>query len=177
MKSCEKYGKWLVSILLWCIVLVPCNTMAGPEMSTASYEETVTQWTSYRDVANWMSKNFQYEYGRKVSGWQPRNPEQTFKLRTGMCQDGANFALHALNRINPDYHARIVFIKNRVGPPHHWVTAFTMDGKLYIIDYGAGARWASMMGVHGPYNSLTEYENFLSSLQMSGFKVQDVSFQ
>lgn len=144
--------------------------------TAATYEETVAQWTSYKDVADWMSKNFQYEYSRRIIGWQARDPKETFKLGSGVCQDGANFAKDALNRIRPDYHATLVFIKNRLGRPHHWVTAFTMDGKLYIMDYGAGARWASMMGVHGPYDSLTEYEKFLSSLHLPGFEVEDVRF-
>ena len=160
-----------LTFILWLAFLASCATM-----KSATYEETVAQWTSYKDVANWMSKNFQYEYSRKNSGAQARNPEQTFKLRSGVCQDGANFARDALNRINPDYHARIVYIKNRLGPPHHLVAAFTMGAKLYIMDYAAGARWASMMGVHGPYDSLTEYERFLSSLQIWGFEVENVRF-
>jgi hypothetical protein len=44
------------------------------------------------------------------------------------------------------------------------------------MDYAASANWASMMGVHGPYDSLTEYEKFLSSLQISNFEVENVRF-
>ena len=63
---------------------------------SATYEETVAQWTSYKDVVNWMSENFRYDYTRrdflrKIGGWQPQNPEQTFKLRSGSCQDRGNF--------------------------------------------------------------------------------------
>jgi hypothetical protein len=143
---------------------------------SASYEETIAKWTSYEDVANWMKKEFLYDYGRNVMshGWNPRTPQETFRLKSGVCYDGANFARDALNRINPDYQARIVFIKNSDGPPHHWVTSFRVDGKLYIIDYAAGRRWAQIMGVHGPYNSLDDYAKFLSSLRMPKFTFQTV---
>jgi hypothetical protein len=136
----------------------------------------VTHWSSYKDVANWMSKNLQYDYNRKIKGWQARTPEQTFKLKSGVCQDGANFARDVLNRISPDYHARIVHIKNSLGPPNHWVTAFTMEGKLYIMDYAAGRKWASLMGVHGPYDSLSGYEEFLQSLHLPNFELGSVRF-
>lgn len=160
-----------LTFILWFTFVASCATT-----KSATYEETVAQWTSYKDVANWMSKNLRYEYSRTFSDAQARSPQQTFELGSGVCQDGANFARDALNRINPDYHARIVYIKNRLGRPHHLVTAFTMDGRLYIMDYAAGARWSSMKGVHGPYDSLGEYEKFLSSLQISDFKVENVRF-
>jgi hypothetical protein len=160
-----------LAFIFWFVFLASCATTRS-----ATYEETVAKWTSYKDVANWMSENFQYDYQRKLHGWQAYDPEKTFQYGTGVCQDGANFARDALNRINPDYHARIVYIKNKLGRPHHWVTAFTMNNKLYIMDYAAGSRWASMMGVHGPYDSLTEYEKFLSSLHITGFEVEEVLF-
>ncbi len=158
-----------LSILLWLFFLTACATSAAVRSTT--FQDAVSQWTSYKDVADWMRGNFHYA-ARKTGGmWQPRSPEEIFRSGTGMCQDGSNFARVALNRINPNYKARIVYIENRVGPPHHWVTAFTMDGKIYVIDYAAGAGWASMMGVHGPYDSLKEYESFLSSLRMNHFEL------
>ncbi len=144
----------------------------------ASYEETVTKWTSYKDVADWMKAEFRYDLTRKgtVHGWNPRTPQETFKMKSGICFDAAHFVRDALNRINPDYHPRIVFIKNSVGPPNHWVTSFKMNGKLYIFDYGTGRNWSSMMGVHGPYDSLDDYGKFLSSLRISNFKLDFVKF-
>jgi len=118
-----------------------------------------------------MHKEFSYDMDRSrtVHGWQPRTPEQSFKYKSGVCEDGALFAKDALNRVNPNYRAKTVFIKNRQGPPHHWVTSFRLDGKLYIIDYAAGRHWSSMMGVHGPYDSLNDYKSFLSSLTIPKF--------
>ena len=158
-------------IILWLVFLTSCATV-----KSSTYKETVAQWTSYKDVANWMEKNFRYDMARSrmVRGWQARTPEQTFEMRSGVCQDAAAFARDALNRINPDYDARIIYVKNKLGLPHHWVNAFAMDGKLYIIDYGASNRWSAMMGVHGPYDSLKEYEGFLSSLRIQGFAVEYV---
>jgi hypothetical protein len=155
-------------IVLWLLFLASCATTGGRPGASPDYQATVAKWTSYQDVADWMRANFYY-VPRKAKSWQPRAPQETFASGRGMCQDASNFARDALNRINPSYRARIVYIENRLGPPHHWVTAFTADGKLYVMDYGAGARWSSMMGVHGPYDSLVEYERFLSSLRMQGF--------
>ena len=170
MKSYKKYGKWFFCILLWCVVLVPCVTKAGNEGLTASYEETVAQWKSYQDVADWFRKSFAYETSRLLSkGSNPRSPAETFRLKKGVCYDAAKFAIDALNRIDPGYRAKAIFIKNRLGPPHHWVAGFTENGKLYIMDYGAGMRWSKMNGIHGPYESLSDYEKFLSSLTMDKF--------
>ncbi len=141
---------------------------------SATYDQTVARWTSYKDVADWMHREFTYDTGKSktVHGWQPQTPEQSFKSKSGICQDGALFAKDALNRINPAYQAKIVFIKNRQGPPNHWVTSFRADGKLYIIDYAAGGRWRSIMGVHGPYDSLDDYMRFLSSLTVPKFECE-----
>jgi hypothetical protein len=169
MKSCGKYGKWFFSILL-CIFLAPCATAAGPEGSAVSYEETVAQWKSYHDVAHWLAGSFGYDKSKLLSKRQiPQSPTETFRLKKGVCYDAANFTIDALNRINPGYKAKAVFIKNRLGPPHHWVAAFTENGKLYILDYGASMRWSRMNGIHGPYESLADYERFLSSLTMEQF--------
>jgi hypothetical protein len=49
-----------------------------------------------------------------------------------------------------------------------------MNGKIYVMDYAAGVHWAAMMGVHGPYDSLEEYESFLASLRISHFELGSV---
>jgi hypothetical protein len=112
-----------------------------------------------------------------LRGWDPRPPEQTFERRSGVCEDGAVLAKDALNRINPAYEAKLVFIKNRYGNPHHWVTAFTVDGKLYIVDFSAGNNWKAMMGLLGPYESLKGYADFLSSLKIPNFKLELVEYR
>ena len=149
-------------------------------LQAASYDETVAQWTSYKDVANWLEKYFTYDYVRsKTDGsrFNPRPPEQTFELRSGVCHNGAALAKDALNRINSAYKAKFVFIKNRYGWPHHWVAACTVDGKLYIIDFSDGSQLQAMMGLHGPYDSLQDYQNFLAFLNIPGFKVELVEYR
>jgi hypothetical protein len=42
------------------------------------------------------------------------------------------------------------------------------------MDYGAGPRWSQMIGIHGPYNSLDEYGEFLKNVNAKGFKFEDV---
>ena len=177
MKSCGKCSKWLVSILL-CIFLASGSAAAGPKVSAVSYEETVAQWKSYHDVAHWFAGSFGYDKTKLLSKRQiPQSPAETFRIKKGVCYDAANFTIDALNRINPGYKAKAVFIKNRLGPPHHWVAAFTENGKLYILDYGASVRWSRMNGIHGPYESLADYERFLSSLTMEGFILESAVYR
>ena len=48
------------------------------------------------------------------------------------------------------------------------------DGKLYIMDYGASYR--SLIGVHGPYNSLEDYKKFLERNGPPELKILSVTF-
>ncbi|MGP8152627.1 MAG: transglutaminase-like domain-containing protein [Smithella sp.] len=167
----------LFSITLSILIIFLASVGECSEAS-ADYYATVAKWASYKDVYSWLEKNFVYDYGRKGRyGKEPLSPEEMFRLKKGACYDSANFVIDALNRINPEYKARSVFIKNKLGPPHHWVTAFTVDGKLFIMDYGTGASWEAMRGIHGPYKSLSEYEEFLFSLRIKGFSVDDVMYR
>jgi hypothetical protein len=45
------------------------------------------------------------------------------------------------------------------------------------MDYGTGRKWKEMQGVHGPYNSLDEYRDYLASLSLPNFKVGKVIFR
>jgi len=152
------------------------------------YEAAVSKWTSHRDVGEWLKKNFKFDKDRQQiiqsrlvahgpEGLLARNPATLFNSKTGYCGDAANFALDALNRINPEHDARWVFIENGKGKPNHWVTGFAVDGKLYVMDYGAGHGWEDMKGIHGPYDSLDEYRDFLSSLRIKRFSVGQVMWR
>jgi hypothetical protein len=88
-----------------------------------------------------------------------RKAATLFSKHSGYCRDAASLAKDALSRINPEYQAKYVFIKNKFGQPNHWVTGFTANGKLFIMDYGAGPEWRVMIGVHGPYDSLDDYSS------------------
>jgi hypothetical protein len=170
----ETYGGGMF-MKKFCILIMAVWLLSScATMKSANYEETVAQWTSYRDVAEWMKANFYYDQDkqRRILGMRPHpmTPAQTFKSKSGICYDAAVLARDALNRINQSYDAKIVFIENAFGPPNHWATAFTLEGKLYILDYGASNSWGSMNGLHGPYDSLKDYEKFLSSLKISRFQ-------
>jgi len=154
-----------------------------------TYNEALTEWKSHKDVANWLSSNFSFDKSRQKqigkrlkmqgpSGLLVRAPEKLYEdNQSGYCADSANFAITSLNKINPSYNARWVFIKNDAGRPNHWVTAFDFDGKLYIMDYGSGKKWQAMQGIHGPYNSLDEYRDFLASLDLPNFEAGRVLFR
>jgi hypothetical protein len=158
----------LAVLTLFLIAIVPAES--------ASYEETVAKWTSYKDVENWMKKNFSYDANKVASGI-PQSPEVTFERRSGICFDGAFFIKAALDRINPAYNAKLVFIKNKTGPINHWVTAFTSEGKLFVMDYMLGKKLQAWEGLHGPYNSLKGYEKFLSSTPTQDFVMEFVRYR
>ena len=173
----------------------PANTPTGLPKNTAAplpadtptpYEAAISTWTSHEDVGDWLEENFIFDTSRqdvvlirnKEQGTVRegntllvRNPSSLFKNKEGYCGDSGYFALDALNKINPAYNARWVLIKNGMGPPNHWVTGFSFRGKLYIMDYGAGHAWSEMMGIHGPYDTLSDYSGFLSSLNLNRFSV------
>ncbi|MGD0279154.1 MAG: transglutaminase-like domain-containing protein [Smithella sp.] len=170
--------KLLNLFMLLCIMTVSFASVGVCAAAPDDYDATVAKWTSYKDVYNWLEKNFVYDYARKGRyGKEPLSPSEMFRIKKGACYDSANFASDALNRINPEYKARPVFIKNKLGPPHHWVTAFTMNSKLYIMDYGTSSSWQAMRGIHGPYKSLNEYQDFLYSLKINNFSVEDVIYR
>ena len=151
-----------------------------------TYEETVSQWKSYEDVAMWMKQSFSYDneklekHGqkRKEGGLPVNTPQETFELKLGICQDAARFVKEALNHIDPSYEAEVVFIRRRPDFPwNHYVCSFKKDGKLYIMDYGLpSSRYRILMGVHGPYNSLEEYKKFFEENDPDRSKVRSITF-
>jgi hypothetical protein len=94
----------------------------------------------------------------------PISPSQTFASESGVCTDGAYFAKVVLNRINPKYEAKVVFIDVSKSPGFdHYVCSFKKeDGKLYIMDYATA--YSSMRRIHGPFDSLQEYKEYYEAI-------------
>jgi len=130
-------------------------------VSIKSYDETVSRWRTYKDLEKWMGKDFSFDAERfkRFEGTlpPPRTPEETFKLKSGIYVDAAIFAKETLNRIDPSYHAEIVVLLFGRGA-NHYVCSFKKGGKILIMDYGTP--YKTMVGVHGPFNSLKEYKVF-----------------
>jgi hypothetical protein len=126
-----------------------------------SYDETASRWKSYKDVEAWMEKDFSLDAERfkRFEGTlpPPRTPEETFKLKSGIYIDAAIFGKETLNRIDPSYKAKIVVLLIGRGA-NHYVCSFMKDGKLFIMDYGTP--YKTIVGIHGPFNSLEEYKVF-----------------
>ncbi|MGZ3494143.1 MAG: transglutaminase-like domain-containing protein [Thermodesulfobacteriota bacterium] len=126
-----------------------------------SYHETVSRWKTHKDLEKWMAKDFSLdtERFRRFEGTlpPPRTPEETFKLKSGIYIDAAIFAKAALDRIDPSYQAKIVVLLIP-GGANHYVCSFKKEGKLFIMDYGTP--YPSIVGVHGPFDSLEEYKRF-----------------
>ena len=171
-KICQKEARRfkLKLLSLFFLILFGCATVP-----TKTYDETVSEWKSYKDVAKWMSWHFSYDMKRfkeKYSIESVRTPQETFELKSGVCFDAARFTKETLNRIDPSYEAEFVFIRREI--VDHYVCSFKKDGKLYIMDYGASYR--SLIGVHGPYNSFEEYKKFLERNGPPGLKILSVTF-
>jgi len=161
---------------LFFLILFGCATVP-----IKTYDEKASEWKSYKDVAKWMSLDYSYDWkrlkeaGEKYTYDNPmpvRTPKETFELKSGLCWDAARFAKETLNRIDPSYEAEIVFIHRE--NIDHFVCSFKKDSKLYIMDYGASYR--SLIGVHGPYNSLEEYKKFVERNGPPDLKVLSVTF-
>lgn len=170
------------------LLVFSCVLAANFAAAATKYEEAVATWKAPEDVAKWLKSNFIFDKDRqsqvlaqlKETGPEnvlTRKPDTLFENRNGYCRDAAAFAKDALNKINPDYRARYIFIKNSAGPTNHWVTGYRVNNQLYVIDYGAGKHWSGMEGVHGPYASLEDYKIFLSSLNLKGFSAEQVRFR
>jgi hypothetical protein len=164
-------------LLILLFILFACATVP-----VKTYEETVSEWKSYKDVAKWMSWNFSYDMKRLEEGIEKysydnpmpvRTPKETFELKSGICQDAAVFAKETLNRIDASYQAEIVFIDFK-DSPHHYVCSFRKDGKLYIMDYGTPTK--ADAGVDGPFDSLEKYEKFYETWHPWKPIIKSISF-
>lgn len=169
-------------------LVLSCLFAANAGAAESKYETEVAKWKTHDDVAKWLKSNFVFDKNRQaqvqiqlketgVENILTRKPATLFENYHGHCRDSASFAKDALNKINPDYQARYLFIKNKYGPPNHWVTGFKVENKIYVIDYGAGKNWWAMEGVHGPYESLDGYKTFLASLTIQGFAPEMVKWR
>ena len=161
--------KWLSIFILF---LSACAIF-----SIKSYDETVSRWKTYKDLEKWMGKDFSFDAERfkRFEGTlpPPRTPEETFKLKSGIYIDAAIFAKETLNRINPSYHAKIVVLLIGRGT-NHYACSFKKEGKIFIMDYGTP--YKTMVGVHGPFNSLGEYKVFFEKNHPIIKSVQDITY-
>jgi hypothetical protein len=163
------------------LILFACATVP-----TKTYEVTVSQWKSYKDADKWMRSHFSFDIKRAKeaagkSQATPRSPEETFKLKSGVCFDSAYFLKDVLNRIDPSYDAQVIKVEVSPYPTfyHDFVCSFKKEGKLFIMmQYGSIFR--NMVGVHGPFNSLDEFKKYYESIHprvKEGLKVVQVIYR
>ena len=142
-----------------------------------SFDDTVHQWKSYKDVEIWLAKEFSFDGERfkKFEGTlpPPQTPEETFKLKSGIYIDAAIFARETLNRIDPSYKAKIVVLILRRGASHY-VCSFIKEGKIFIMDYGTP--YKTMVGVHGPFNTLEEYKTYFEKRHPVIKNIQTITY-
>ena len=165
---------------IFVVIVFACATVP-----TKTYEETVSQWKSYKDVDKWMRSHYSYDMIRaKESSVKkastPTSPEETFKLRSGVCFDAAYFLKDVLNRIDPSYEAKVVKVEVSPFPTffHDFLCSFNKEGRLFIM-MQYGSIFSNMVGVHGPFNSLDEFKKFYESIHprvKEGLKVVRVIY-
>jgi len=159
-------------VLILFLLLVACGIIF-----VKSYDETVSGWKSYKDLERWMEKDFSFDVERfkRFEGTlpPPRTPEETFKLKSGIYIDAVIFAKEVLNRIDPSYGAQIVVLFIGRGA-NHYVCSLKKDGKIFIMDYGTP--YKTMVGVHGPFNSLEEYRVFFEKNHPTIRNVQGITY-
>ncbi len=143
-----------------------------------SYAETISDWKSHLDLVKWMEEVFSFDERRykKYEGTLPvpRTPEKTFQLKAGIYMDAAFFLKETLNRIDPQYGARVVILLTRPPRFNHYVCCFRKGGKLFIMDYGTP--YKEITGTHGPYNSLEEYKKFYEKSHPAKRKVEAIRY-
>jgi len=160
------------ALLIFLLFLLGCSVIP-----VRSYDETVSRWKTHKDLEKWMAKDFSLdtERFRRFEGTlpPPRTPEETFKLKSGIYIDAAIFAKATLNRIDPSYQAKIVVLLIP-GGANHYACSFKLEGKLFIMDYGTP--YQSIVGVHGPFNSLEGYKLFFERNHPTIKRVNGVTF-
>ena len=161
--------------------------LQSASFSSRSYDEEVSRWKSYKDVAKWMRYYYSYDIPKAKESMAKYIPGQllpvpvktareSFEEKNGMCFDAANFAKKTLNRIDPSYEAEVVYIERRpYYKPNHIVCSFKKDGQLYIIDYGVPAK-TLRRGVFGPFTSLDQYLEFHIRQHPKVNRVKSISF-
>lgn len=139
--------------------------LLSPTPSRAeTYDEWVENCRSYKDVAVWLSQNFQYAKdpngnGHPFSQGNKKRPkiqslEKTFRYRSGSTLDASFFARETLNRINPDYRAEIIYLSLDRWQAHY-LCGFFLGENLFVMDYGNP--YEKMIGTFGPFRNLDDY--------------------
>jgi len=147
---------WVIILPIFLASVWGCATPPSVN-SRRAYEDWLATCEDYRDVAKWQDRYLIYDTERlkdnihRAMTKQPRtptrSPEETFCLKRGVCSDAAVFSKVSLNRINL-YPGPLPLID-------HYVCAFYVEGKLYIMDYGTTSQ--STLGTHGPFKDLDDY--------------------
>lgn len=153
-------------LILFLILTSACAGLNSRKINEPTYEEWLATCKDYKEVARWQEKYLVYDKERlqeslsRTKANLPRlpaqSPEVTFKRKRGVCMDAAVFTKISLNKINPEYKAEIVHLFPGPLPLiDHYVCAFYVQDKLYIMDYGT--IYHQTKGTHGPFQNLDEY--------------------
>jgi len=175
--------KFKLISLIFFLLVVGCAGIQQARDDLNNYKQTVSTWTSYKDVEQWFIENFEYDHGRfllwrnhGISGGL-QNPEDLFKTKTGVCTGAAFFVHETLWKINPKYKPRPNYFQfSNARGDDHYVCSFRLDGKLYIMDYGVprGHRRFGGRGTHGPFDKLSDYKKFVE--EHAGQKIESMFY-
>ena len=105
---------------------------------------------SPEDLLKWMKSNVKYSnYTNLMSA------EEVYEQKKGSCHDQSNFVFYVFNKLHLKK-GRIFIIeyneKNGQGGETHSFTYYMKKGKYYWFE----SAWGSKIGIHGPYDSMTD---------------------
>lgn len=83
------------------------------------------------------------------------DPEKTLHDKLGICTDQSVATRYLLNKLHPEIKVQLYALyKGRFG---HCVCTFEDNGKYYYLEHA----WDKEQGLHGPFNSEDELEDYL----------------
>lgn len=102
------------------------------------------------DLLKWMKKNVSYHNFTRL-----KSPDELYKSRTGSCHDQSLFVKYVLNKLHIKNGSLFIIEcpeKGGAGGETHSFTYFKKNKKLYWFE----SAWDGNIGIHGPYDSLSE---------------------
>jgi len=122
-----KRTKLLTALVLVSILVVSCASFKPTHKVKAEFDEIVaTQLNTPKKVNKWLWYHFAYDHDKlrmAKSGFiSIYSPWKTYREKSGVCFDSANFAGYCLSKVG--YECELVFARAFPGRPGHVVCVF-----------------------------------------------------
>jgi len=148
-----KRTKLLTALVLVSILVVSCASFKPTHKVKAEFDEIVaTQLNTPKKVNKWLWYHFAYDHDKlrmAKSGFiSIYSPWKTYREKSGVCFDSANFAGYCLSKVG--YECELVFARAFPGRPGHVVCVFKENGDWWTIGDSRD------FSIRGPYKNFKE---------------------